>query len=91
MRRFTKEIKWLPIALAVGLSLFIGSQAKRTFAGEDEGDLLNYSFAVWLGSGVYKVSDADKRLVVLRVPLGYTLRDAKITVFLYTTGLDSSY
>ncbi|MBT8371556.1 MAG: hypothetical protein HKO68_03540 [Desulfobacterales bacterium] len=77
MRRFTKEIKWLPIALAVGLSLFIGSQAKRTFAGEDEGDLLNYSFAVWLGSGVYKVSDADKRLAVLRVPLGYTLRDAK--------------
>jgi len=46
-------------------------------AGDDPGDLLNYSFSVWLGSGVYKVKSADKRFAVLRVPLAYTLRDAR--------------
>ena len=76
MKRFKKNICF-QIILIVGLSLFIGSQAKRTFAGEDKGDLINYSFAVWLGSGVYKVSDADKKFAVLRVPLRYTLREAK--------------
>jgi len=39
--------------------------------------LLNYSFAVWIGSGVYKVPDADKRLAVLRAPFGYTFRSAQ--------------
>jgi len=46
-------------------------------AGDDPGDLLNYSFSVWLGSGVYKVKSADKRFAVLRVPFAYTLRDAR--------------
>ena len=46
-------------------------------AGEDPGDLLNYSFAVWVGSGVYKVKSADKRFVVLRVPAAYTFRSAR--------------
>jgi len=46
-------------------------------AGDDPGDLFNYSFAVWLGSGVYKVKSVDKRLAVLRVPFAYTLREAQ--------------
>jgi hypothetical protein len=46
-------------------------------AGDDPGDLFNYSFAVWLGSGVYEVKSADKRLAVLRAPFAYTLRDAQ--------------
>ena len=46
-------------------------------AGDDPGDLLNYSFSVWLGSGVYKVKSADKRFAVLRIPFAYTLRDAQ--------------
>jgi hypothetical protein len=46
-------------------------------AGDDPGDLFNYSFAVWLGSGVYKVKSADKRIAVLRAPFAYTLRDAQ--------------
>ena len=43
-------------------------------AADDPNDLLNYSFAVWVGSGVYKVSSANKRFAVLRVPMAYTLR-----------------
>lgn len=46
-------------------------------AGDDPGDLLNYSFAVWVGSGVYKVKSADKRFAVLRAPFAYTLRPAQ--------------
>ena len=46
-------------------------------AGDDPGDLFNYSFAVWLGSGVYQVKNADKRFAVLRAPFAYTLRDAQ--------------
>jgi len=46
-------------------------------AGDDPGDLLNYSFSVWLGSGVYQVKSADKRFAVLRIPFAYTLRDAR--------------
>ena len=45
-------------------------------AGDDPGDLLNYSFAVWVGSGVYQVKSADKRFAVLRAPFAYTLRHA---------------
>ena len=48
-----------------------------TQAGDDPDDLFNYSFAVWLGSGVYKVKSADKRFAVLRAPLAYTLRPAQ--------------
>jgi hypothetical protein len=46
-------------------------------AGDDPGDLLNYSFAVWVGSGVYQVKNADKRFAVLRAPFAYTLRPAQ--------------
>ena len=38
---------------------------------------INYSFAVWIGSGVYKVKSADKRFAVLRAPFAYTLRPAQ--------------
>jgi hypothetical protein len=46
-------------------------------AGDDPGDLTNYSFAVWIGSGIYKVKGADKRFAVVRAPIAYTLRDAQ--------------
>ena len=46
-------------------------------AGDDPDDLLNYSFAVWVGSGAYKVKSADKRFAVLRAPLSYTFRPAQ--------------
>jgi hypothetical protein len=47
------------------------------WADDDPDALLNYSFAVWIGSGVYKVPNADKRFAVLRAPLGYTFRSAQ--------------
>lgn len=60
--------------LILTLSIIVVGGTKQALAGEDPGDLYNYSFAVWLGSGVYKINDADKKLAVLRIPAGYTLR-----------------
>ena len=62
------------VCFVVFLGVIILSGTNPALAGEDPGDLFNYSFGVWLGSGVYKVKDADKRFAVLRVPMGYTLR-----------------
>ena len=44
---------------------------------DDPDELLNYSFGVWVGSGIYKVKGADKRFVVLRIPAAYTFRKAQ--------------
>lgn len=49
----------------------------RARADDDPDDLLNYSFAVWVGSGIYKVSGANKRFAVLRVPAAFTLRPSQ--------------
>ena len=46
-------------------------------ADDDPDALLNYSFAIWVGSGVYKVKSADKRFAVLRGPFAYTFRPAQ--------------
>ena len=46
-------------------------------AGDDPDALLNYSFAVWVGSGVYRVAGAEKRFAVLRAPFAYTFRPAQ--------------
>jgi len=66
------------VLLVFVLSLIIGSAPNCARAGEDPGELFNYSFAIWLGSGVYKVKDADKRFAVLRVPAAFTLRPANL-------------
>ncbi len=49
----------------------------RVRAGDDPDALLNYAFAVWVGSGVYRVKGADKRFAVLRAPFAYTFRPAQ--------------
>jgi len=74
--RFTTLITLL-IYLAFAAGLIIVGEMKTVQAGDDAGDLLNYSFAVWVGSGVHKVKDADKRFAVLRAPFAYTLRSAQ--------------
>jgi len=74
-------MKWFAIHFTHGLvgfililSIIVVGGTNPALAGEDPGDLFNYSFGVWLGSGVYKVNDADKKFAVLRVPSAYTLR-----------------
>ena len=71
----TFRVMLLYVTVAIALITAGGTISAR--AGDDPGDLINYSFAVWLGSGVYKVNSADKRLAVLRAPFAYTLRDAQ--------------
>lgn len=74
MKRLETHINKSLICLFVLVGVIISGGIRPALAGEDPEDLFNYSFAVWLGSGFYKISDADKRLAVLRVPAGYTLR-----------------
>ena len=62
------------LGLILALGIIAAGETQQVLAGEDPGDLFNYSFAVWLGSGFYKVNDADKKLAVLRVPARYSLR-----------------
>ena len=71
----TFRVMLLYVTVAIALITAGGTTTAR--AGDDPGDLFSYSFAVWLGSGVYKVNSADKRLAVLRAPFAYTLRDAQ--------------
>jgi hypothetical protein len=70
-------IRVLLIYLTAAIALITEGGIVPARAGDDPGDLLNYSFAVWVGSGVYKVKSADKRFAVLRAPLAYTLRHAQ--------------
>jgi len=62
------------VCLVVLLNMILAGGTNPVLAGEDPDDLFNYSFGVWLGSGVYKVNDANKKFAVLRVPAAYTLR-----------------
>ncbi|MGB5745630.1 MAG: hypothetical protein WBM69_01530 [Desulfobacterales bacterium] len=78
MTRFEIHTKAALVLLIFVLSLIIGSAPNCARAGEDPGELFNYSFAIWLGSGVYKVQNADKRFAVLRVPAAVTLRPANL-------------
>jgi hypothetical protein len=70
-------IRVLLLYLTAAIALIGEGGIVPTQAGDDPDDLFNYSFAVWLGSGVYKVKSADKRFAVLRAPLAYTLRPAQ--------------
>ena len=68
----------LLIYVTAALSLFTAGGITPVRAADDPDDLLNYSFAVWVGSGIYKVSGANKRFAVLRVPAAFTLRPSQL-------------
>ena len=69
-------IRMLLIYVTAAMALITEGGIMPARADDDPGDLTNYSFAVWIGSGVYKVTSADKRFAVLRAPFAYTLRNA---------------
>jgi hypothetical protein len=77
MKRFELRDVWLLIYFVVALSFFINGAVRPAIADDGEGDLVNYSFAIWLGSGFYKVADADKRFAFLRVPFAYSFREGQ--------------
>jgi len=41
---------------------------------QEHGELINFAFATWMGTGVYRV--ADRSVAVLNVPFYYSLREA---------------
>ena len=59
------------------LAVATNAAIKSARASDDPDELLNYSFAVWVGSGIYKVTGSDKRFAVLRAPFSYTFRKAQ--------------
>jgi hypothetical protein len=61
----------------VALSFLFDGAVRPAAAEDSDGDLVNYSFAIWLGSGFYRVSDADKRFAFLRVPFSFTFREGQ--------------
>ena len=70
-------IRMLLICVTAAMALITQGGLVTARAGDDPGDLMNYSFAVWVGSGIYKVKGVDKRFAVVRAPIAYTLRDAQ--------------
>ena len=70
-----KIVRLISVAMTIAF-ITVGGQIPAQ-ASDDPDALLNYSFAVWIGSGVYKVPDADKRLAVLRAPFSYTFRSGQ--------------
>jgi hypothetical protein len=74
-RKISKALKFICVVATIVLTTHAGKLPAQ--AGDDPDALLNYSFAVWIGSGAYKVPSAEKRFAVLRVPLGYTFRSAQ--------------
>ena len=61
------------ITVVMTIALIIVAGLSPAQADDDPDALLNYSFAVWIGSGAYKVPSADKRFAVLR-PLSPVLK-----------------
>ena len=59
------------------MAVIANIEIKSAQASDDPDELLNYSFGVWVGSGIYKVTGTDKRFAVLRVPFSYTFRKAQ--------------
>jgi len=56
-------IRVLLIYVTAAVALITQGGIMPARADDDPGDLTNYSFAVWIGSGVYKVNSANKRFV----------------------------
>lgn len=77
MKRIAIRHKYLLVCIVVAWSVFSIGTARPVIADDGEGDLVNYSFAIWLGSGFYKADGADKRFAFLRVPFAYTFREGQ--------------
>ena len=65
------------ICLITAFFLSIDGYSAKAISDVRKEDLVNYSFATWIGSGVYQVG--DRRMAILRVPLRYTLRPPEET------------
>ncbi len=42
---------------------------------DNEEDFINYAFATWIGSGVYKMD--DRNMTILRAPISWQFREAE--------------
>ena len=65
------------ILLITPFFLLIDGYATRAISDDGEENLVNYAFATWIGSGVYRVG--DRRMAIFRAPLRYTVSKAEET------------
>ena len=73
----SRTLRIIFVAVTLALLSEVGVMPARANDNPDAGELFNYSFAVWIGSGLYKLTGADKRAAILRIPMAYTLRPAQ--------------
>jgi hypothetical protein len=60
------------ICLFTACFLLADGYATMAISDVDNEELVNYAFATWIGSGIYRTG--DRKMAILRVPLRYTLR-----------------
>jgi len=63
----------LLLIIIITVSFFlVDGHATKAISEDDKEELVNYAFATWIGSGVYRAG--DRKMAIVRVPLRYTLR-----------------
>ncbi len=65
---------WLSIAINILAIQAYAQQAQTVSITEDTGNLVHFSYATLLGTGVYRLD--DRTVTIFRLPLGWRLRDA---------------
>ena len=56
-------------------ALLLVTAVARADGVDDEEDFINYAFATWIGSGVYKMK--DRNMTIFRAPLSWEFREAE--------------
>jgi len=56
-------------------ALLLVTAAAHADGVDDEEDFINYAFATWIGSGVYKMN--DRNMSIFRAPLSWQFREAE--------------
>lgn len=63
---------WHPARCGAVLVAVLAVSAQVAAQDLEEGELINYGYAVWFGTGVYTVG--DRQVAVMRVPFSWTMR-----------------
>jgi len=63
---------FLIIVVFTALLIFADGYDTNAIADVDNEELVNYAFATWIGSGIYR--SGDRKMAILRIPLRYELR-----------------
>jgi len=77
VRKFGRSRTTFGLALLITLGILPASDpcvAQQLFAAEDAGELVHYSYGALFGTGWYRLD--DRSVAIIRVPIGFQLREA---------------